>query len=67
MPFSKAKMFESANRGVSGSWHDVVTRRPKEILKRLLDRRPPYFRTREEVERELELPVLAVYSPRRDR
>ena len=60
-------MFESANRSVSGSWHDVVTRRPKKILKRLFDRRPPYFRTREEVERELELPVLAVYSPRRDR
>jgi len=60
-------MFESANRGVSRPWHEAVTRRPKEILKRLLDRRPPYFRTREEVERELELPVLAVYSPRRDR
>ena len=33
----------------------------------LLDRRNPYFRTREEVEQLLNLPVLAVCPPRRDR
>jgi hypothetical protein len=33
----------------------------------LLDRRNPYFRTREEVEQVLRLPVLAVCPPRRDR
>ena len=33
----------------------------------LLDRRHPYFRSREEVEEVLRLPVLAVCSPRRER
>ena len=32
-----------------------------------LDRRNPYFRTREEVEQVLGLPVLAVCTPRRER
>jgi hypothetical protein len=35
-------------------------------VSRLLDRRDPYFHTREEVEQLLDLPVLAV-CPRRDR
>ena len=36
-------------------------------VSRLLDRRNPYFGTREEVEQLLGLPVLAVCPPRRDR
>ena len=37
------------------------------VVSMLLDRRNPYFRTREEVEQVLGLPVLAVCPPRRDR
>ena len=39
----------------------------KQALARLLAPHPASFHSRDDVERELELPVLATYSPRKER
>ena len=44
-----------------------VSRRRRGGLKPMLDLRTRFFRTREEVERLLEIPVLATYKERKDR
>jgi hypothetical protein len=51
-------MFQSAARGVLKKLRKAVDRRPEERVATL--------DSREQVERELELPVLATYSPRRE-
>ena len=54
-----ATMLQSAVRGVLERFRKTADRRPDERVVRTLD-------PREQVEQELELPVLATYSPRKE-
>ena len=58
MPVAVAAMLQSAARGVLKKLRKVVDRR--------LEERVATLDSREQVERELELPVLATYSPRKE-
>ena len=60
-------MFESVGPRVPRTPSTSLKDHLQTVVKRLLPRRSPFFHTRQDVERILGLPVLAVYPRRRDR